>query len=101
MTNIVKFPGMKRPIPELRAETQHQAAKPESTPALLKVIWVVTVLTWPVLKWIISFDCLYQMLRMMYHWNTPGTYAGFNFLLHFAVFVALTYYVSLYKPKGL
>jgi len=33
-------------------------------------------------------------------WNTPDVYATWTFLLHLAVLVLLTYFVSLYKPKG-
>ena len=56
---------------------------------------------WPFLKWVVALDCVYQLVRMMYHWNTPGVFAGFTFMLHFGAFVALTYFVSLYKPRGL
>lgn len=101
MTNIVKFPGAKQVPPEPPAEAPKQAATPSNDPPLLKGIWVVTVLLWPFLKWIVALDCVYQMVRMMYHWNTPGVFAGFTFLMHFGVFVALTYFVSIYKPKGL
>ena len=101
MTNIVKFPGAKQEPPEQPTEAPREAPLPASDPALLKGIWVVTVLLWPFLKWIVALDCVYQMVRMMYHWNTPGSFAGFRFLLHFGGFVALTYFVSLYKPKGL
>jgi len=101
MTNIVKFLGAKRDVPEQPTEAPAQAATPANDPALLKGIWVVTVLLWPFLKWIIALDCVYQVVRMMYHWNTPGVFAGFTFLLHFGAFVALTYFVSLYKPKGI
>ena len=38
---------------------------------------------------------------MLYHWNTPGVYAGWSFLAYFAVLTAITYFVSIYKPKGL
>jgi hypothetical protein len=38
---------------------------------------------------------------MIYHWETPRVYAGWDFLLHFATLTALTCFVSLYKPKGI
>ena len=53
------------------------------------------------LKWIVSIDVFFQFIRMVYHWNTPGVFAGWTFLAHFAVLVALTYFVSIYKPKGI
>jgi hypothetical protein len=68
---------------------------------LVRLIWVVTVLVWPVLKWVVSIEVFFQFVRMIYHWDTPGVYAGWTFLVHFAVLTALTYFVSLYKPKGI
>lgn len=69
--------------------------------SIVKGIWVFTVLVWPILKWIVSIDCVFQFVRMMYFWDTPGVYVGWTFLLHFAGLTALTYFVSIYKPKGL
>ncbi|MDO8773520.1 MAG: KleE stable inheritance protein [Burkholderiaceae bacterium] len=42
----------------------------------------------------------FQLVRMIYHWETPGVYAGWDFLLHFAALAALACFVSLYKPKA-
>jgi hypothetical protein len=102
MTNIVKFP---------RQEAVEEAPKVEDPvrkldgagigATVFKGVWVVTVLVWPILKWVIALDCVYQLVRMLYHWNTPGVYAGWTFVFHFAVLTALTYFVSVYKPKGL
>lgn len=66
---------------------------------ILKASWVVAVLVWPVLKWVLSVATFFQFLRMLYHWNTPGVYAGWAFLGCFAVLTAATYFVSIYKPK--
>lgn len=68
--------------------------------ALLRWVWIITALLWPVLRWVVAIEAFLQMLRTMYYWNTPGMHAGWTFALHFAVLVALTYFVSVYKPKG-
>jgi hypothetical protein len=68
---------------------------------LVKFVWVATVLVWPILKWVLSIATFFQFVRMLYHWNTPGVYAGWSFLAYFAVLTAITYFVSIYKPKGL
>lgn len=68
---------------------------------LVKFLWVVLALTWPVLKWLVSLDVVFQFARMAWFWGEPGKFAGTTFALHFAAFVALTYFVSHYKPKGL
>lgn len=108
MSNILKFPKVKRPVPPVADEAPKKAGNPQSgatavsdASPLVKGLWVTTVILWPVLKWIIALDCVWQFVRAMYYWNTPGTFAGMNFLLHFSAFVAVTYFVSCYKPKGL
>lgn len=102
MTNIVKFPRTKRAGPEpAKPPPPRQAEKPVSDPGWLKGLWVTTVLLWPFLKWIVVLDCVWQLMRTMYYWDTPGVFAGMKFLLHFGVLIGLTYFVSCYKPKGL
>jgi hypothetical protein len=59
----------------------------------VKTIWVFTVLLWPVVSWIIALDCLFQLIRMLYYWNTPHIYAGWTFILHFSVLTALSFFV--------
>jgi len=109
MTNIVKFPKehRNRPQPAEPALPKPEKVKAKQVKsggilnALSKGIWVLTAICWPVLKWVLSLDCVYQLVRMIYHWDTPGAHAGWNFLLHFSVLCAVTYYVSVHKPKGL
>lgn len=71
------------------------------TSGIVRFIWVMTVLIWPMLKWILSIEVFFQLVRMFYYWNTPGMYAGWTFTLHFSLLTALTYFVSIYKPKGI
>jgi hypothetical protein len=54
---------------------------------------------WPLLRWIVAYEVLWQLLRMLWYWNTPGVHAGWTFLLHFALLTALTYFVAVYEPK--
>lgn len=67
--------------------------------------WVCVVLIWNPLRWIISFDCVIQFIKMVYYWNsaniTHAVQGTLIFLLHFAVLATLTYFVSVYKPKGI
>lgn len=106
MSNIIKFPpGDSPPVNDVPLPVE--AGKPVAysrgrriVNVLVRFIWVVTVLVWPFLKWILSIHVFFLFVRMIYHWNTPGEFAGWTFALHFAVLTALTYFVSLYKPKG-
>lgn len=110
MSNIIKFPkDIARPaVPE---QVQQQAAPAiPATPAkppgggflafLVKFVWVVTVLLWPILKWVLALATSFQFIRMLCYWNTPGVYAGWTFLAYFAALTGLTYYVSIYRPQG-
>lgn len=101
MTNIVKFPSAKQDAPSERQTAPRQVDRAANDPAVLKGLWVVTVLLWPFLKWIVALDCVFQLLRTAYYWDTPGVHAGWTFMLHFAVLTALTYFASVYKPRGL
>ncbi len=74
-------------------------ARKQQTSAALTGLWTVTVLVWPLLKWIVALDCVYQLARAVYYWDTPGMYAGWKFLLHFGVLTALTYFVMCYQPQ--
>lgn len=102
MSNIVKFPKATKPP----ALDPVELAVPNAVDhcllaGLVKFLWVVTVLVWPILKWILSIEVFFQFARMLYYWNTPGVFAGWTFMLHFSVLTAITYFVSIYQPKGL
>jgi hypothetical protein len=105
MTNIIKFP-QKNTQPEdsdpatVKPAKNCDSKKKSIFDRSLHFVWVVVVLIWPILKWLLSLDVFFQMLRMIYHWNTPGIYAGWTFLLHFSALTALTYFVSFFRPKG-
>jgi hypothetical protein len=107
MSNVIKFPerhNFPAPVSEAQPDNSAKDDGPKRKPffaGLLRFVWVVTVLVWPVLKWVLSIEVFFQFVRMLYHWNTPGVYAGWTFALHFAVLTMITYFVSVHKPKGL
>ncbi|MBX9915536.1 MAG: protein kleE [Pseudomonadaceae bacterium] len=107
MARILKFPGGQEapkanPVP---AEPAPAAIQPpmgkKIGERLLRGVWIGVVLVWPVLKWVVSIDVFIQMILMFARWDTPGSYAGWTFLAHFAVLTGLTYFVGVYRPKGL
>ena len=81
------------------AETTTDSKNKAST-SVIAIVQFVVALLWPVLKWVLAIDVTWQFVRMLYFWNTPGTYAGFAFLLHFSAFSALIYFVAVYRPPG-
>ncbi|SDY51820.1 KleE stable inheritance protein [Nitrosomonas halophila] len=111
MSNIIKFPRSEQvePVSPVPATSfnQDKLDKVSNTKGkayvsgVLRFIWIAVVLVWPVLKWLVSIEVFFQFIRMIYHWNTSGVYAGWTFLLHFVALTTLTYFVSIYKPNGL
>ncbi len=104
MAKIIKFP--KQPdttekLDPVLKSPQLNKVKSSFGSSIIKIIWAFSVLVWPILKWVISIDCAFQFIRMLYFWNTAGHYAGAIFLLHFFVLTFLTYFVTIYKPKGI
>ncbi|EIJ6557039.1 KleE stable inheritance protein [Vibrio fluvialis] len=112
-SNIIKFPkagptNSGPPDPQPKVHTNQEPRKPQSNPtkgggvlaAILRWVWVAVVLVWPLLKWIISIEVFFQGIRAVYYWNDPTIHAGWTFLAHFTVLTALTYFVSVFKPKG-
>jgi hypothetical protein len=43
-------------------------------------------------------DVLFQLLRALVLWDTPGAHAGWTFLLHYGFFCYLTWFVAYGKP---
>ena len=67
---------------------------------VVKTLWFVVALIWPFLRWLLALDVVFQGLVMIWHWDTPSSHAGWTFFLHFAALVALTFFVSVFEPKG-
>lgn len=108
MTKVIQFPKAARPV---AVETRPPVSDPAPSPVqgreglgfwggLRLGFWMLAVLVWPLLRWIVALDVFWQFCRMVYFWSTPGVYAGWEFLAHFAVLTALHYYVGIYRPKG-
>ncbi len=114
MSNIIKFPvkaklstqvplllaGQPPVIPQQRPMID-KASRLTLFEHVMRVIWLLVVLTWPLVSWLGSIYVFFQFLRMLYHWSTPGSYADWSFLTHFAVLVALLCFITMYKPKGI
>lgn len=102
MARIYDFPGVKKAAAAAPAAPAAPASRLKKVlPAISRAAWTATVLMWPVLRWVVSIDVFIRLLVMLYQWDAPESYAGWTFLLHAAVLVALTCYVSIYKPPGI
>ncbi len=104
MANVIKFPkqpGTFNKLDLVLRPPQATKAKPDYANGVIKLFWVIGVLAWALIKWVLSIDCVVQFLQMLYFWNSTGHNGGAIFLLHFALLTLLTYFVTLYKPKGI
>lgn len=104
MTKVIKFPAPKisRDVPESpQPKVVDKGDGSQQSSALVKGIYVVLMLLWPLLRYVVILDCVFQFFRMLWFWNTPGTVAGFKFMLHFSFLVWCTWMVAFYQPKGL
>jgi Uncharacterized KleE stable inheritance protein len=65
---------------------------------VMRSIWLLAVMTWPVLRWIVALDVTIHFFRMLVIFADKGIYADWTFIAHFTFLVALTYFVTAYKP---
>jgi hypothetical protein len=106
MTNIITFPGGDKKETEIPLVPQ--PTKPDRffkvkkfvrlqkfLRGVLKFLWVITAMTWPITRWIVRLDLLFSFLRMLFG-VTP--HAGWVFLLHVAMAISLAAFVIFYRP---
>lgn len=108
MAKIIKFPKIAKAPAPVAQKVPRPIAKTVTADksngffaGLVMVVWIIVVLAWPILQWLLSMDVLFQLICMLYHWNTPGVHAGWTFFLHFGVLFILTCFVAFCQPKGL
>ncbi|MGJ0637210.1 KleE stable inheritance protein [Xenorhabdus bovienii] len=99
MSNIYKFPASEKVIRNKSMNTFSAPQKWVNT--AIKAIWLLMAICWPILRWILAVDVAFQFSRMLWNWNTQGSYAGWTFLLHFVLFTALTFFMTNFKSKKL
>lgn len=105
MSNVVKFPSQRPPpspsIPPVKKTVNGKKVVKLVFGIAVRAVWTLAVITWPILKWVISLEVLWRLLLVVYHRDDPGSHAGLIFCLHFLAFSAITYFVTIYKPKDL
>ena len=102
MAKIINFPKHAKVALAVESSVMlplPKAKKRNIGSTLIKIVWVLTVLLFPLLELILLIDCVFQFFRMLYYWNTNGVHAGVTFGLHFIGYAALICFVALYKPK--
>ena len=102
MGRVVVFPAhstVKGALPVTAHDSPTGAAKPGMLSRVFSIAWIFFLLTWPLVHWVVAFDIVYQFLRALYYWNTPGVYAGLTFVIHLIAGSALTYLVATRRIK--
>jgi hypothetical protein len=101
MTNVIQFPKPQKNIREGSIKgyvATHSKIESNTRNSygnkLVKIVHLAVVLVWPILKWLVAIDVTWRFFRMIYFWNTPGSFEGWTFLMHFAFFVWLMMFVS-------
>jgi hypothetical protein len=65
---------------------------------LVATVWVITVLSWPVLRWIGALAVTLQGFRMLMLFSDKGVFLDWIFIGYFLGYVALHYFVAIYRP---
>jgi hypothetical protein len=66
---------------------------------IIGLVWLLLGLFWPLLNWIIAMDVVFQLLRAVYYSNTP-VHATLQAAIHGFVYILLSLFVYLYRPKA-
>ena len=105
MADIIEFPParVKAQVSQPKHGPVTQAKRPALSGAAnqRQIVWVIVVLCWPLLRFVMVCDVLFQLLRALVLWDTPGTHAGWAFILHYAFFCYLTWFVAYGNPDQL
>lgn len=97
--STVRPPTVEGASPVTAPSASRGAARPGILSRIFSIAWIFFLLTWPLAQWVVAFDIVYEFLRALYYWNTPGVYAGFTFVIHLIAGSALTYLVATRQIK--
>ena len=66
---------------------------------LFGVLWLFLALLWPLINWLGAMDVVFQFVRAVYYANTPANHATVQALIHSVLYLLLSLFVYLYRPK--
>ena len=66
---------------------------------LFGVLWLFLALLWPLINWLGAMDVVFQFVRAVYYANTPANHATVQALIHSVLYLLLSFFVYLYRPK--
>ncbi|WP_422614841.1 KleE stable inheritance protein [Methylobacter svalbardensis] len=68
-------------------------------PWTIGLVWLFLGMFWPLLNWIVAMDVVFQFLRALYYSNTPAIHATLQASIHGVLYIFLSLFVYLYRPK--
>ena len=75
MAKIYIFPNNnsinKEPVTQKSPPLKMNWLKPINR-LIIFTVQIILAIFWIPIKWILSIDCFFQLLRIIYYWNTPG-----------------------------
>jgi hypothetical protein len=63
------------------------------------LVWLFLGLFWPLFKWIVAMDVVFQLLRALYYSSEPAIHATLQAAIHAFLYLLLSLFVYLYRPK--
>jgi len=91
---------------EASSHAQQRAIKTNSMAGLKNImswtmglLWLFLAMFWPLLNWIAAMDVVFQCVRALYYSNTPAIHATLQASIHGVLFILLSLFVYLYRPK--
>ena len=69
-------------------------------PWTIGLVWLFLGLFWPLLNWIGAMDVVFQFLRALYYSNTLAMHATLQASIHGVLYILLSLFVYLYRPKA-
>ncbi len=63
------------------------------------LLWLFLAMFWPLFNWLVAMDVVFQFLRAIYYANTPAIHATLQAAIHGALYILLSLFVYLYRPK--
>lgn len=91
MATIITFP---RPRPDAKPARSFGA---RAVSMAVRIAWVLTVIAWPVLRWVLAFDVTIQLFRMLILFTDMGVYFDWTFAAHFMVVLGVFCFVACYR----
>ena len=68
-------------------------------PWIIGLVWLFLGLFWPLLNWLVAMDVVFQLLRALYYSSEPAIHATLQAAIHSFLYILLSLFVYLYRPK--